>query len=177
MVTGGGNRSAREDEMPHRIIGAGLLAVAALGGPAQAQGVRMDRNVSMQLANAIMNGAMEQCIKDGYRVSVAVVDRAGQMVAFLRGDGTSPHTAELARRKAYTARTFRRSSLEWAQRTESGALVGQRSLADVIPLGGGLPINAGDDTIGAVGVSGAPGQEKDEACARAGLAAVADQLK
>jgi uncharacterized protein GlcG (DUF336 family) len=165
--------------MSRRIVVSGALALAALSGPAQAQaqGVRMDRNVSMQLANAIMNGAMEQCISDGYRVSVAVVDRAGQMVAFLRGDGTGPHTAELARRKAYTARTFRRSSLEWAQRTESGALVGQRNLADVIPLGGGLPINVGDDTIGAVGVSGAPGQEKDEACARAGLAKVADQLR
>jgi uncharacterized protein GlcG (DUF336 family) len=155
----------------------GALVLAALSAPAHGQGVRSDRNVSMQLANAIMNAAMEQCVKDGHQVSVAVVDRAGQTVAFLRGDGTAPHTVELARRKAYTARTFRRSSMEWAQRTESGPLAGQRSLADVIPLGGGLPINVGDDTIGAVGVSGAPGQEKDEACARAALAKVADQLK
>jgi len=156
---------------------AAALAAAGAAGPAQAQGVRMDRNVSMKLASAIMTAAMEQCIADGYSVSVAVVDRAGQMVAFLRGDNTGPHTADLARRKAYTARTFRRSSLEWAQRTEGTALAGQRSLADVIPLGGGLPIKVGDDTIGAVGVSGAPGQEKDEACARAALAKVADQLK
>ena len=162
--------------MRHRIVIA-AFAVAALSAPASAQGVRTERNVSMQLASAIMTGAMEQCIKDGHAVSVAVVDRAGHMLAFLRGDGTAPHTAELARRKAYTARTFRRSSAEWAQRTAEGGLVGQRMLADVIPLGGGLPIMVGNETIGAVGVSGAPGQDKDEACARAGLAKVVDQLR
>jgi uncharacterized protein GlcG (DUF336 family) len=153
------------------------LALAASTVAGQAQGVRMDRNVSMTMANAIMNAAMEQCLKDGHHVSVAVVDRAGQMVAFLRGDDTAPHTVELARRKAYTARTFRRPSAEWAKRSSEGPLAAQRNLADVIALGGGLPINVGDDTIGAVGVSGAPGQDKDEACAAAGLAKVADQLK
>jgi uncharacterized protein GlcG (DUF336 family) len=164
--------------MSYRIAAGVMLALAASTAAAQdVQGVRMDRNVSMAMANAIMNAAMEQCIKDGHHVSVAVLDRAGQVVAFLRGDGTAPHTVELARRKAYTARTFRRPSAEWAKRTDGTALAGQRSLADVIPLGGGLPIDVGDDTIGAVGVSGAPGQEKDEACARAGLAKVADQLK
>jgi uncharacterized protein GlcG (DUF336 family) len=154
-----------------------VLAVVASTGSAPAQGVRQDRNVSMDMASQIMTAAMERCSHDGYQVSVAVVDRAGQMVAFLRGDGSAPHTAELARRKAYTARTFRRPSAEWAKRSEEPAFAPQRSLADVIALGGGLPINVGDDTIGAVGVSGAPGQEKDEACAKAGLAKVADQLK
>ena len=153
------------------------LALAAATGTAGAQGVRMDRNVSMAMADAIMTAAMTQCIKDGYHVSVTVLDRAGQMVAFLRGDDTPPHTVDLARRKAYTALTFRRPSAEWAQRTAEGPLAPQRSLVDVIPLGGGLPIRVGDDTIGSVGVSGAPGQEKDEACARAGLAKVADELK
>lgn len=157
--------------------GAVALALLASTALANAQGVRTDRNVSMAMALAIMTAAMDQCVKDGHHVSVAVLDRAGQMVAFLRGDDTAPHTVELARRKAYTARTFRRPSAEWATRTAEGPLAAQRSLADVIPLGGGLPINVGDDTIGAVGVSGAPGQEKDEACARAGLARVADQLK
>src|SRR5215470_6236914 len=154
------------------------LAASTVGAQAQgAQGVRMDRNVSMEMVRAIMNAAMDQCLKDGHHVSVAVVDRAGQMVAFLRGDNTAPHTVELARRKAYTARTFRRPSAEWAKRSSEGPLAAQRNLADVIALGGGLPINVGEETIGAIGVSGAPGQEKDEACARAGLAKVADQLK
>ena len=163
--------------MSYRIAAGVALALVAPISAMQAQGVRMDPNVSMDMANAIMNAAMDRCSKDGYQVSVAVVDRAGQMIAFLRADGSAPHTAELARRKAYTARTFRRSSLEWAKRSEEPAFVGQRSLTDVIALGGGLPINVGDDTIGGVGVSGAPGQEKDEACARAALAKVADQLK
>jgi uncharacterized protein GlcG (DUF336 family) len=68
--------------------------------------------------------------------------------------------------------------MEWAQRTQPGSdLFGQRSLTDVIPLGGGIPIKIGEETIGGIGVSGAPGQDKDEACARAGLERVADQLK
>jgi uncharacterized protein GlcG (DUF336 family) len=151
-------------------------ATVTMGGGAQAQ-VRMDRNISMPMASAIMTAAIEQCLHDGYQVSVVVVDRAGQLAGFLRGDNTAPHTVELARRKAYTARTFGRTSLEWAARTESGALAGQRRLANVIPLGGGVPIMVGNDVIGAVGVSGAPGQDKDEACAKAGIAKVADQLK
>jgi uncharacterized protein GlcG (DUF336 family) len=170
-------RNHWEDEMSYRIAAGVALALAASMLAVHAQGVRIDRNVSMDLASAIMAAAMDRCSKDGYQVSVAVVDRAGHMIAFLRADGSAPHTAELARRKAYTARTFRRSSLEWAKRSEEPAFAGQRSLADVIALGGGLPIAVGDDTIGGVGVSGAPGQEKDEACARAALAKVADQLK
>jgi len=162
--------------MSFQRVAAVALALAAATAAA-AQGVRTDRNVSMAMANAIMNAAMEQCLKDGHHVSIAVVDRAGQMVAFLRGDNTAPHTVELARRKAYTARTFRRPSAEWAKRSSEGPLAAQRNLADVIALGGGLPINVGEETIGAIGVSGAPGQEKDEACAAAGIAKVADQLK
>ena len=108
---------------------------------------------------------------------MAVVDRSGQLRVLLRGDGSPPHGFELARRKAYTSRTFRRPSLEWAKRTETG-LAGQRMLADVIPLGGGMPIKVGDETIGAVGVTGVPGgQEGDENCAKAAIAKVADQLK
>src|SRR3954468_2155975 len=114
-------RNHREEEMSYRIAAGVALALIASTPALQAQGVRMDRNISMDLASAIMAAAMDRCSKDGYQVSVAVVDRAGQMVAFLR--------------------------------------------ADVIALGGGLPIAVGDDTIGGVGVSGAPGQEKDEACA------------
>ncbi len=92
-------------------------------------------------------------------------------------DNPSPHSLELARRKAYTARTFRRSTLEWRDSTEPGKEnAGQRQLAEVIPLGGGYPINVGNDTIGGVGVSG-NNQAGDEGCAKAGVEKVADQLK
>jgi uncharacterized protein GlcG (DUF336 family) len=105
------------------------------------------------------------------------VDRAGRLKVFLQGDGAAPHNIELARRKAYTARTFGRSTLEWRHNTEPGKEAsGQRQLADVIPLGGGYPIKVGNDTIGGVGVSG-NNQEGDEGCAKAGVEKVADQLK
>ena len=152
------------------------VAAVAVSAAAAAQGVVLERNISTQLARAMVDAAME-CVQNGRGLSVAVVDRAGQLRVLLRGDNAPPHGIELARRKAYTARTFRRPSLEWAKRTETG-LVGQRSLADVIPLGGGMPIKVGEETIGGIGVSGVPGgQEGDENCAKAALAKVADQLK
>ena len=95
----------------------------------------------------------------------------------MRGDGASPHTLENSQRKAYTARTFRISSGEFAQRVKDNPTSGQVNLSGVIAIQGGLPIKLGDAVIGAVGVSGAPGGEKDEACAKAALDKIADQLK
>lgn len=157
-------------------LAAGALALAMMPGVAGAQ-VLMQRDVSMKMGLAIAEAAVEACAKTNAQVSVAVLDRAGRLRVFVQADNAAPHNIELARRKAYTARTFRRPSGEWAQRTKDGSpLVGQRMLADVVPLAGGLPINVGDDTIGAVGVSGSS-QEGDEACAKAGIDRVADQLK
>jgi uncharacterized protein GlcG (DUF336 family) len=145
----------------------------AAPGSAGAQ-VLMERNISVKMALTIAETALAEC---GTRVSVAVVDRAGRLKVFLQGDGARPHNIELARRKAYTANTFGRTSLEWMQRTES-RVPGQRALTDVIPLQGGTPIKVGNDTIGGVGLSGAPnGGPQEEACGKAGIAKVADQLK
>jgi len=106
------------------------------------------------------------------------VDRAGDLKLLHRADSANPHNADLARRKAYTARTYNVASLEFAKRTAGTSdLSGQRQLVDVIPLGGGLPIRVGTEVIGAIGLSGAPTQEQDEKCAQAGLAAVAGMLK
>lgn len=136
--------------------------------------VLMQPDVSLRMALTIAETALAEC---GLSTSVAVVDHAGRVRVLLQGDKSSPHNAELARRKAYTARTFRQPSSAWAARTET-TNPGQRMLADVIPLGGGMPINIGAETIGGVGLSGAPGgQPKEEACAKAGIAKVADQLK
>ena len=154
-------------------IAAGFIAVLAAPSAAHAQ-LLTEKNLSIQLALTIAQTALASCTP---RVSVAVVDRAGRLKVFLQGDGASPHNIELARRKAYTALTFRRTSLEWAKRTET-ANQGQRALLDVIPQQGGVPIQAGGDTIGAVGLSGAPnGGQQEEDCALAGIAKVADQLK
>jgi uncharacterized protein GlcG (DUF336 family) len=157
-------------------LAAGTMALALVPCASNAQ-VQMQRDITWKLGLAIAQGAIEECAKKNVPISVAVVDRAGRVRIFIASDNPSPHNFELARRKAYTARTFRRPSLEWAQRSKEGTdLAGQRQLADVIPLGGGVPINVGDDTIGAVGVSGSS-QTGDEACAKAGVDKVADQLK
>jgi uncharacterized protein GlcG (DUF336 family) len=136
------------------------------------------RNVSTKMALEIVEGAMEQCAKDGFPVDVVVVDRAGQVVAMIRGDGTQPHNLEFARRKAYTSRTFRQTTAEFVKRTETQPSAGLRNLPDIVwSGGGGAPIKVGAETIGGVGVSGAPGGSGDDVCAAAGIARVANQLK
>ena len=152
----------------------GLAALIAVSSSTRAQ-VLSEKNISIKMALVIAETALNECTP---RVSVAVLDRAGRLRVFLQGDGASPHNLELARRKAYTALTFRRTSADWAKRTAEGDVTGQRSLTDVIPLGGGVPIMIGNDAVGSVGLSGAPnGQAQEEACAKAGIAKVQDQLK
>jgi uncharacterized protein GlcG (DUF336 family) len=160
--------------MPFRlVITATLAAFFLFPSPGKAQ-VLTQHDVSVRMALTIAETALAEC---GSRTSIAVVDRAGRLRLLLQGDGASPHNPELARRKAYTARTFQQTSAEWAKRTET-TNAGQRQLTDVIPLGGGVPIKVGQETIGAVGLSGAPmGQVQEEACAKAGIAKVADQLR
>jgi uncharacterized protein GlcG (DUF336 family) len=180
---GGQRRSAAVDDkregsfMTIRCaLAAGLIVACTLPSSSQAQ-VITQRDVGVRMGLAIAVGALDQCEKDGNSVSVAVVDRAGRLRVFLQSDQANPHNLELARRKAYTARTFGRTSAEWAKRTtEMPELAAQRELADVIALRGGVPIKVGNETIGAVGVSGSS-SEGDEKCAMAGLAKVADQLK
>lgn len=152
------------------------LAGLCLPGSVYAQAPQSERNVSMAMAQAIMAGVIEDCAKSSYRVSVVIVDRGGQIAAALRGDGTSPHTVEFARMKAYTARTRNQTSQEFAAATASGDSMVLRQIPGVVAIGGGVPIKAGSETIGAVGVSGAPGGDKDEACARAGIARVSAAL-
>ena len=150
-----------------------FVLLFVLPSPGSAQ-VLTEHDVSVRMALTIAEAALAEC---GVKTTVAVVDRTGRLRVFLQGDGASPHNIELARRKAYTALTFGRTSAEWATRTETN-LQGQRMLTDVIPLQGGVPIKVGDETIGGVGLSGAPmGGTQEESCAKAGIAKVADQLR
>jgi uncharacterized protein GlcG (DUF336 family) len=142
-----------------------------------AQSALVEKNVSMKMAQMIIEGTIEQCTKDGYKVSVVVVDNAGAVRGSLRGDGTSPATLEFARKKAYTARVRNQTSLEFMTFTDNPANAGLRQIPDVVAIGGGVPLKIGGVAIGAVGVSGAPGGEKDEVCAMAGIAKVAEYLK
>lgn len=157
-----------------------LVFAGALGSTVvAAQGqVLVEKNVSLQLALTMAQAAIASCKSAGYDVTAAVVDRAGDLKLLLRADSANPHNADLARRKAYTARTYGLPSLQWAKNTAGASdTAGQRQLVDVIALGGGLPILVGNEKIGGIGVSGAPVQEADEKCATAGLAAVAAALK
>ncbi|MDR3461665.1 MAG: heme-binding protein [Beijerinckiaceae bacterium] len=153
---------------------AALACASAL--PAKAE-LPTKRFLPASLAATIAQTAYEACTKQGYHVSVHVVGEEGQDIVALRGDGSSPHTFENSQRKAYTARTFRTSSGEFAQRVKNDPATSAVHLAGVIAAQGALPIKIGEDVIGAVGVSGAPGGDKDEACAKAGIDKVADELK
>src|SRR2546430_15874738 len=161
-----------------RLVSLAVLASASIlaAGPALAQAPQVEKNVSMAMALAIIQGTLEQCTKDGYKVSVVVVDRAGNVAASVRGDGTNPHTMEFGRLKAYTARTRGQTSLEFKNLTDKPENAFLKQIPNVVAVGGGVPIKVGNEVIGAVGVSGAPGGEKDEACANAGIAKVAASL-
>ena len=141
------------------------------------QGLVMQRNLSLGLAKTIAEAALATCHEKGYHTTVAVVDRAGQLLVMLRDEQASPQTVEMARRKAYTARMFRSTTADFQKRTaDNPAYAGQRNLTDILALSGGVPVKVGDDTVGAVGSAGST-LEQDDACAKAGVAKVADQLK
>ncbi len=131
--------------------------------------------MSLALARTIAEATLAECKAKGFSTSAVVVDRAGQVLVMLRDENATAQTAEMARRKAYTARMFRMSTLDFQKRTEDPKYTAQRNIADILALGGGVPINIGNDTIGGVASSGSS-QEQDDACARAGVAKVADFL-
>jgi uncharacterized protein GlcG (DUF336 family) len=147
----------------------------ALAVPASAQLARKD--LSATTALTIAQTALETCTKQGYTVSVTIVGRSGEILLQVRGDNSPPHTLENSMRKAYTSRTTRAPSGDLVKRLKDNPQLSFVNLTNVIAAQGALPIKIGDDVVGAVGVSGAPGGEKDEACVKAGLDKVADQLK
>jgi uncharacterized protein GlcG (DUF336 family) len=159
---------------------AGALAIIGvvftLSGAATGQGLVTQRNLSLAMAKAIAEGTLAECKSKGFNTAAAVVDRAGQVLVILRDEQATAQQAEMARRKAYTARMFRTSTLEFQKRTADPALAAQRDLADILALGGGVPIQVGNETIGGVGSAGSS-QEMDDACAKAGIAKVAELLE
>ena len=151
-------------------VGGAFLAVGASARGAEDL-VKRWNDVSMDMAKRIAEATLAECRSKGFNTAAVVVDRAGDVLVILRDEDATPQTAELARRKAYTARVFRSSTMDWAKRTENDkTLTPQRELHDVIALGGGVPIMLGNETIGGVGSAGSS-QPQDDACARAGVAA------
>ncbi len=166
--------SAQESGGAHGSEGA--TASASAQGSTN-QSVVMQRSVSLSLAKAIAEATLAACREKGYHTAAAVVDRAGQVLVILRDEQGTAQLAEMARRKAYTARMFRTTTLEFQKRTaDNPQYAGQRNLPDILALSGGVPIKVGDETIGAVGSAGST-LEQDDACAKAGVAKVADLLK
>ena len=162
-----------------RLIASALaasLAFAAVG--AHAQAVRSERNISLALAGQIATEAVNACAANGYAVAATVVDRAGTVRAVMRADNAGPHTLASSERKAWTsasARNTTQAMMQGAQANPAGANLVY--LPGFLLLGGGVPVKAGNDTIGAVGVGGAPAGHLDEQCAVAALDKFRDQLK
>ena len=153
-----------------------LVLAAAMAGPALAQ-LPTHHDLPYAVALTIAQGAVESCAAKGYAESAVVVVSDGETIVAIRGDNAAPHTMENARRKAYTAMSFRTSTTEYAKRfADNNPVVRQQvTLPNVIAIPGGLPIKLGNEVIGGVGASGSPGV--DEPCVQAGLDKVADQLK
>jgi uncharacterized protein GlcG (DUF336 family) len=162
--------------MSLRLVITGTTVCSFLVASANAQLVD-HKDLSAAIALAIATTASDACKAQGYRVSVAVVGREAQILVHLRGDGAPPHSMENSYRRAYTALTYRQPSGNVEQRIRKDPGDQLVHLREVMAAQGALPIIVGEDTIGAVAVSGSPGGEKDEACAKAGLDKVADILK
>ena len=136
------------------------------------------RSIAPEAALRVARAALEHCAKQGYQIAVTVSDRAGHPLVMLRDRLAGPHTPEVATDKAYTALTFKLDTLTLARLTQPGQEAsGIRQVARVVAIGGGRGIQAGGSTIGAIGVSGAPGGEADDVCAKAGIASIADELE
>lgn len=165
--------------LPAVVTALALLLGAALpdaGAQTDAATFSM-RFMSPQTALKAAQATLASCRAQGFQVAVAVVDRAGQPQVLLRDRFAGAHTADMALGKAWTAASFRRTTAELAAETQAGKpMSGIRDLPRVIAAGGGVPIDEGGTLWGAIGVSGGPGGEADESCARAGIKAVADEL-
>ena len=153
-----------------------LSAQAALAQPAS--GTFATKSLTPETALAAARAALESCRKAGYQIGVAVVDRAGLPQVFLRDRYAGAHTVQVAVDKAWTAASFRIPTTALAAETQAGKpMSGLRGQPRVVAAGGGLVIESAGSVVGAIAVSGAPGGEADDACAKAGIAAIADALE
>jgi len=161
---------------PSTILLAAALAAAG-GVQAQDRGTFSVRHLLPETAMKATRAALEDCRKRGYQVAVAVVDRSGVAQAMMRDRFAGPHTPGTAIGKGWTAISFRSNTLEFAVETQAGkASSGIRQLPNVVAVGGGVLIEAGGSVVGAIGVSGAPSGEADDLCAKAGIAAIRDDI-
>ena len=150
-------------------------SLAAVSGGASAQALVSERSLSLNAAIELATASLERCRADGYKVTVTVLNRHARTSVVLSDDGVNPHTVENSMRKAYTAFTTRSPSVDMGKRPQPG-LSAFMLLDKITALEGGLPIMAGKELVGAIGISGAPGGDKDAACAQTGLDKIAKGL-
>jgi len=162
----------------HRVPIAALALVGLTGVTVAQEAVFQTKSLTPETALVAARAALESCRKQGYQVGVAVVDRAGLTQVMLRDRFAGAHTIDVATNKAWTAASFRTSTTALAAETQPGRpMSGLRNLPRFLAAGGGLVIEAGGTTFGAIGVSGAPGGDADDACAQAGIKAIADAIE
>ena len=159
---------------------AGVAVCAAIGlaQPAAAQDALVTyKSLSPEIALDLAHATLEDCRKRGFQVAVAVVDRFGQTQVMIRDRFAGPHTPGTAAGKGWTAVSFRTNTSDLVGISQPGMpQAGLRDLPGAVILGGGVRVEAAGVTVGAVGVSGAPGGDADDDCAKAGIAAVQDKL-
>jgi uncharacterized protein GlcG (DUF336 family) len=159
------------------LIAAAMLALGAPAAIASDDALVVYKSLSPEVALEAAQAALKQCRSDGFQVAVAVVDRFGQAQVMLRDRFAGLPAADTATRKAYTALGFHKDTSELAKSIRSGQLdPGLAQLPHVAMLRGGLVIEAGGTLLGGIGVAGAPGGDKDEVCAKAGLDAIRDRI-
>jgi uncharacterized protein GlcG (DUF336 family) len=164
-----------------RLAGAALvmtLALALMGAPkALAQDALVSFKVlSPETAMKAAQAALDSCRAEGYQVSVVIVDRFGVAQVLIRDRFAGPHTPSTARRKAWTAVSFRTDTVELNALSEANEFSGVRHVDGALMVGGGVPIEAAGSIVGGIGISGAPGGQLDDDCARAGIAAIEDDI-
>lgn len=161
-----------------RLFTLSTIAFAISASLAQAQAVRTERNMSLELANQIAAASVASCQANGYAVTATVVDRAGTVRAVQRADNAGPHTVAASQQKAFTSASAKNTTLAMMQNAQKNqAAANLVYLPGFLLLGGGVPVKVGDEVIGAVGIGGAPGGHLDEQCATAALEKVKDLLK
>ena len=136
------------------------------------------RSLTPETALRAAQAALESCRRNGHQVAVAVVDRGGTTQVLLRDRFAGPHTVEVAINKAWTALTFKQDTLSLGQASRpDGPAAPIRHFSRLVVMGGGVPIEAAGSLLGAVAVSGAPGGEADDACAKAGIEAIRQDIE
>ncbi|WP_127997996.1 GlcG/HbpS family heme-binding protein [Piscinibacter defluvii] len=163
---------------PARLITATLLTAAVATGAAHAQAVRTEKNMSLELATRLAAASVAACQANGHAVTATVVDRAGNVRVVQRADNAGPHTLGASLQKAFTSASARNTTLAMMDASQKNpAAANLVHIPGYLLLGGGVPVRAGNEVIGAIGVGGAPGGHLDEQCAVAALEQAKDLLQ